>query len=99
MHGQGVTVDISSGGVCFETDLADPPGAQSDVAIYITVPRHADNAKGAVFISGNATVVRCERVDATTRRHTASRWAVAARFETHPDISLPIVEEFPPGVS
>jgi hypothetical protein len=48
-----------------------------------------------VFLSGSATVLRCEPVDAESRRHTASRWAVAARFETHPDISLPVVEGFP----
>ena len=99
MHGQGFTVDISSGGVRFETDLAEPPRPHSEVAIYVTVPRHADNAKSAVFISGNATVLRSERLDPETRHHMAARWAVAARFETHPDISLPIVEDFPPGVS
>lgn len=95
IQGQGFTVDISSGGVRFETDMGEPPPPQTDVAVYITIPRHDDSPKSAVFLSGSATVLRCERLGPESRRHTGSRWAVAARFETHPDISLPIVEEFP----
>jgi hypothetical protein len=95
VQGQGFTVDISSGGVRFETDVAAPPPPQTDVALYITIPRQADSPKSAVFLSGSATVLRCERLDADSRHHTGARWAVAARFETHPDISLPIVEGFP----
>ena len=98
-HGQGFTVDISSGGVRFETDLAEPPRPQTAVAVYITVPRHGDNAKSAVFISGSATVLRCARLDPEHRHHTGARWSLAARFESHPDISLPIVEGFGPGAS
>jgi len=98
-HGQGLTADISSGGVRFETDLAEPPPTSADVAIHITIPRHGDSAKSAVFLSGNARVLRCAPVDATTRRHTGARWLVAARFDAHPDISLPIVEDFAPGAS
>ena len=96
-HGQGLTADISSGGVCFESDLAEPPQPHTDVAVYITIPRHADSPRTAVFLSGNARVLRCGRLDPATRRHTGARWLVAARFDTHPDISLPIVEDFSPG--
>ncbi len=96
-HGRGFTVDISSGGVCFETDMAAPPPPQTDLAVYITIPRRDDSPKSAVFLSGSATVVRCRRLDAESRHHTGARWSVAARFETHPDISLPIVEGFPGG--
>ena len=94
-HGQGFTVDISSGGVCFETDMAEPPQPQTGVAVYVTIPRHADSPKSAVFLSGNARVLRCTRLDLESRHHTGARWSVAARFEAHPDISLPIVEGFP----
>jgi hypothetical protein len=95
VQGQGFTVDISSGGVRFETDLAEPPEPDTDLAVYVTIPRHGENAKSSVFLSGSATVLRCERLDAASRRHTSARWAVAARFQAHPDISLPIVEDFP----
>ncbi len=94
-QGQGYTVDISSGGVRFETDVAEPPVPQTDVAVYITIPRRAERAKSSVFLSGSATVLRCERVDPESRHHTGARWCIAARFEAHPDISLPIAEEFP----
>jgi hypothetical protein len=94
-QGQGLTVDISSGGVRFETDAAEAPQPQTDLAVYITIPRREDDAKSSVFLSGTATVVRCEPADPETRRHTGARWCVAARFEGHPDISLPFVEDFP----
>ena len=97
-HGQGFTTDISSGGLRFETEQAEPPQPHSDVAVYITIPRHAESRKSAVFISGNATVLRCTPLEPATRHHTGAKWAVAARFEAHPDISLPIVEDFTPGI-
>jgi hypothetical protein len=91
LHGQGLTTDISSGGVRFETGLAQPPAPQTEIAVYITVPRHAENRESSVFLSGRATVVRCESVDPATRHHTGARWSLAARFDAQPDISLPIL--------
>jgi hypothetical protein len=92
-------MDISSGGVRFETNLAQPLPPQSEIAVYITIPRHADNRESSVFLSGRAFVVRCESVDPATRHHTGARWCLAARFDAHPDISLPIPENFGLGAS
>jgi hypothetical protein len=94
LHGQGMTLDISSGGVCFETDLVQLPPARSEISVYIAVPRQSDTPESALFISVRATIVRTIALDATSRHLTGARWAVAARFEMHPDISLPIPEGF-----
>ena len=99
LHGQGMTLDISSGGVRFETDLAQPPSPQSRVTVYINIPRHTETPESSVFLSGRATILRCMPVDAATRHHTGAHWSVAARFDAHPDISLPIPENFGLGAS
>ena len=97
LEGQGLTIDISSGGVRFETDLAEPPAPDSEVALQIAVPRHAEGSDGAVFLSGRATVVRCERLDRASRHHTGARWALAARFRQQPEISIPVMEDLSQG--
>ena len=99
LHGQGMTLDISPGGLSFETDLPQLPPARSEISIYITVPRHTDIPESAVFLSGRATILRCSALDAHSRHHTGARWAVAVRFDAHPDISLPISESFGLGTS
>ena len=99
LQGQGLTVDISSGGLRFETDLAEGVPPRTELALYITIPRHPESGETSVFLSGRATVVRCEPIDPSSRRHTGARWSLAARFDKHPDISLPIIEDFNLGVS
>jgi hypothetical protein len=93
-QGQGLTVDISSGGVRFETDSPEAVAPHTEVVLYITIPRHPESGESPVFLSGKATVVRCDAIDATSRRHTGAHWRLAARFHKHPDISLPIMEDF-----
>jgi len=99
VQGQGLTVDISSGGLRLETDLAEKVVPRTELALYITIPRHPESGESSVFLSGRATVVRCEPLDAHSRHHTGARWALAARFHKHPDISLPILEDFKLGLS
>jgi len=99
LQAQGLTRDISPGGVRFETDLPQALAPGSEIAVHITIPPHGDSRESSVFISGRATVLRCRPIDAASRRHTGARWSLAARFEAHPDISLPVMEDFTPGVS
>ncbi len=94
LHGQGMTLDISSGGLYFETDLAHLPPARSEISVSLTVPRPTDLGESAVFLSGRATILRTCALDSRSRHHTGARWAVAVRFEAHPDISLPSSESF-----
>jgi hypothetical protein len=95
--GRGLTLDVSSGGLRFETDAAEPPVPQTEVALHILVPRSPESGETRVFVSARATVVRCEPVDAASRRHTGARWSLAARFSDPPGISLPVPEDFVPG--
>jgi len=94
LQGQGLTVDISPGGVRFETDLERAPGPDSEVRLQVAIPR--EGATEPVFISAGATVLRCEPLTPASRHHTGARWSVAARFHKQPEISLPLAEEFPP---
>jgi len=94
LQGQGLTVDISPGGIRFETDLEDGPRPESEVRLQVAISR--EGAAEPVFISGGATVLRCEPLTPESRHHTGARWSVAARFHKQPEISLPLAEEFPP---
>jgi len=99
LQGHGLTVDISSGGVRFETDAAEPVPPQAEIAVHITIPRHRESGESAVFVAGRARVVRCQPVELASRHHTGARWCLAACFLAHPEISLPILEDFPLGAS
>jgi len=95
LQGQGLTVDISPGGVRFETDLERALEPESELRLQVAIPREREVGKEPVFISAGATVLRCEPLGPATRHHTGARWAVAARFHKQPEISLPLAEEFP----
>ncbi|MFP4058748.1 MAG: PilZ domain-containing protein [Candidatus Brocadiia bacterium] len=97
IQGRGLTRDVSAGGLRFETDLAHPPPRHSEITVHITIPAQVEKPDSPVFLSGRATVLRCRPLVPGSRRHTGARWSVAARFETHPDISLPTLDEFPLG--
>ena len=97
VHGHGLTVDISTGGLRFETDVPGSVPPQTEIALQITIPRQFESGENSVFLSGSATVVRCEPVDARSRRHTGAHWSLAARFHRHPEVSLPIMEDFTLG--
>jgi len=94
LQGQGLTVDISPGGVRFETDREQGPRPHSEVRLQVAIPR--EGAAQPVFISAGATVLRCEPLTPASRHHTGARWSVAARFHRQPEISLPLADEFPP---
>ncbi len=96
MQGQGLTVDISPGGIRFETDLERAVEPESELRLQVAISREREGGKEPVFISAGATVLRCEPLGPTTRHHTGARWSVAAYFHKQPEISLPLAEEFPP---
>jgi hypothetical protein len=97
VHAQGLTVDISPGGVRFEAQISEPVAAQTEIALHIAIHRHGESSDSPMFLSGRATVLRCEPVGAGSRQHTGARWALAARFHKHPDVGLPVIEDFSPG--
>lgn len=96
VQSQGLTVDISPGGMRFETELEQAPRPESELRVQVAIPREREGGMEPVFISAGATVLRCEPLGPTTRHHTGARWSVAARFHKQPEISLPLAEEFPP---
>ena len=94
IEGQGLTVDISTSGVRFETTSAPALDPRSDLTFQIAIPQASDSP---VFLSGGATVVRCDRLEAGARHLTGAHWGLAVRFHQRPDVSLPVLEDFRPS--
>jgi hypothetical protein len=86
---EGMTRDVSPGGLRFDVDLPQPPPLHSEIAACIFVPPHARAPESSVFLSGRATILRCTPIGPRLGHRTGTRWSVAARFDTHPVICLP----------
>ena len=94
-QGQGITVDVSTGGLRFETAADDAPEPPCRIAVHVTIPGRGEGARGSVCVSGQAIVLRRVALDAATGHHTGARAAIAVRFDEHPAISLPVLESSP----
>ena len=86
----GVTRDVSPGGVFFRADIAQDVKAQQELTIKLLIPRQGDPAEPTVSLSGEAMVVRTERLVGSRGigNEGAERWGVAAQFTSRPSVDL-----------
>ena len=56
---EGMTLDVSPGGLRFDVDLHQPPPLHSEIAACTFVPPHPRVPESSVFLSGRATILRC----------------------------------------
>lgn len=86
----GVTRDVSPGGVFFRTETALDIEPHQELTIKLLIPRQADPAEATVSLSGEARVVRTERLARAhgTLGETDERWGIAAQFTQRPSVDL-----------
>jgi hypothetical protein len=86
----GVTRDVSPGGIFFRTESAQGLEPQQDLTVKLLIPRQGDPADAAVSLSGEARIVRTERLApaAAPGGTGAERWGVAAQFTSRPSVDL-----------
>jgi c-di-GMP-binding flagellar brake protein YcgR len=86
----GVTRDVSPGGIFFRTESAQDIEPQQEMTIKLLIPRHGDPGEATVSLSGEAMVVRTERLPHSPNALTevAERWGVAAQFTSRPSVDL-----------
>jgi hypothetical protein len=86
----GVTKDVSPGGVFFRTQSAQDIEPQQELTIKLLIPRQSDPAEATVSLSGEARVVRTERLATTpsVAAGVSERWGVAAQFTSRPSVDL-----------
>ncbi len=84
----GVTKDVSPGGLYFRTDSAQDIGSQQELTVKLVIPRGSDPAETTVSLSGEARVVRTERLAPAPGSDRTARWGVAAQFTGRPSVDL-----------
>jgi hypothetical protein len=85
----GVTRDVSPGGVFFCTDAAHDLEPQRELTIKLLIPRQSEPGDATVSLSGEARIVRTERVSDSGRLADGlEQWAIAAQFTSRPSVDL-----------
>jgi hypothetical protein len=86
----GVTGNVSPGGIYFRTAAAQDLGPKQELQIKLVIPRRADPADATVSLSGEARVVRAERLPQDTHPlgDSGDHWGIAAQFTRRPSVDL-----------
>jgi len=86
----GVTQDVSPGGILFRTDSAQDLQPQQELTVKLVIPRQSDPAEATVSLSGEARIVRAERLAPSPSAAPGGnqRWSVAAQFISRPSVDL-----------
>jgi hypothetical protein len=85
----GVTRDVSPGGIFFRADIAQDVQPEQELTIKLLIPRQGDPSEPTVSLSGEACVVRTERmVNGAAAGSAAERWGIAAQFTSRPSVDL-----------
>ena len=96
----GITRNVSPGGIYFCTSSAQDLHPQQEVTINLIVPRRGSPSEATVSLSGEARVLRAERVSAP--RDASPRdgewWGVAAQFAGRPRVDISSVDDLFGGI-
>jgi hypothetical protein len=86
----GVTRNVSPGGIYFRTASAPDIQPQQELTIKLLIPRRSDPSEATVSLSGEARVVRCERLRRSSDAATdaSQHWCIAAQFTRRPSVDL-----------
>ena len=87
----GVTRDVSPGGVYFRTVSSQDVVADQELTIKLLIPRRSDPSDATVSLSGEAKVVRAERLARSPEavgESVAEHWGIAAQFTRRPSVDL-----------
>ncbi len=91
----GVTGNVSPGGIYFRTQAAQDLLAHQELTVNIIVPRRGSPSEATVSLSGEARIVRAERL--TTSADALARdgewWGVAVQFTCRPRVDLSSVDD------
>jgi len=86
----GITRDVSPGGIFFRTASAQDIDPQQELTVKLLIPRQSDPSEATVSLSGEARVVRTERLELVPGGPggATERWGVAAHFTGRPSVDL-----------
>ncbi|NQT86485.1 PilZ domain-containing protein [bacterium] len=86
----GVTRDVSPGGIFFRADAAQDLQTTQEITIKLVIPRQGDLTEPTVSLSGQARVLRAERLD-PAKEGEGGHWGIAAQFVSRPSVDLSTV--------
>ena len=86
----GLTRNVSSGGVYFETTVRQSVLADAPIKVRIAIPRTDDESTSSLSLQGEARVVRVDhlRTDTTDGAESREVWGVAVVFCERPNVRL-----------
>lgn len=86
----GITRDVSPGGIFFRTASAQDIDPQQELTVKLLIPRQSDPSEATVSLSGEAKVVRTERLALAPGGPggATERWGIAAQFTGRPSVDL-----------
>jgi len=86
----GVTRNVSPGGVYFRTASAADIEPEQELTIKLLIPRRNDPSEATVSLSGEARIVRAERMRGSLKGtgEVTEQWCIAAQFTRRPSVDL-----------
>ena len=86
----GITGNVSPGGIYFRTVSAQEVDPQQELTIKLLIPRRGDPTEATVSLSGEARIVRAERLSSPPALvdQAGESWGVAAQFTCRPSVDI-----------
>jgi len=86
----GVTGNVSPGGIYFRTASVEDMDRDQELTVKLLIPRRSDPSDATVSLSGEARVVRAERLPRSSDAMSDSgeHWGIAAQFTRRPSVDL-----------
>jgi hypothetical protein len=85
-----VTGNVSPGGIYFRTASGQDVDPQQELTVKLLIPRRSAPSEATVSLSGEARVVRVERLPHSlgSMGEQGDSWGVAAQFTCRPTVDL-----------